>query len=527
MKLGSLFDGSGGFPLAGLMNGITPVWASEIEPYPIAVTRSRFPGTKHYGNVCDINGAEVEPVDIITAGSPCQDLSVAGLRAGIYQGKRSNLFFESIRIVKEMRAATNGKYPRYFVWENVPGAFSSDKGGAFQAVLEAVCSVKEPSVSIPQPKGADGTDKSVWLKAGNIVGNGYSVAWRVFDAQYWGVPQRRARIYLVADFDSERAAEILFKSDSLRGNMQSGNAAKKEVAAGAVGGVDGSVGTECLTPLDYQNKRIYPANGVYPCLPSIAEGSGQNAQAVLCDTLCFDGTQITSPQNGNNPQWNDPCHPLAATAYTPAVILKERAGCEGGGKGALCAEDTTFTLATSPDMAVCFDRATFNQGINAGYDFEVSEKGVVSTIVAKGPSGVCYDARGNGDGNIVPTITGDHEGRITDYTAVAIENAKPPRRYIIRRLMPVECARLQGFPDRWGELAPYDGDDAFWEQVRKTHAEINGKAYKPTKNLKAWYDKLHNDGAEYKMWGNGIALPCAEFIMWAIMDDIAAERITQ
>ena len=133
MKLGSLFDGSGGFPLAATLNGITPVWAAEVEPYPIAVTRSRFPRMKHYGNVCEINGAELEPVDIISAGSPCQDLSVAGLRAGIYEGKRSNLFFESIRIIKEMRMVS-GK-PRYFVWENVPGAFSSDKGGAFQAVL--------------------------------------------------------------------------------------------------------------------------------------------------------------------------------------------------------------------------------------------------------------------------------------------------------------------------------------------------------------------------------------------------------
>ena len=201
---------------------------------------------KHIGNICKLNGAEVEPVDIITAGSPCQDLSIAGLRAGIYQGKRSNLFFESIRIVKEMRAATNGKYPRYFVWENVSGAFSSDKGGAFQAVLEALCSVCDDTVSIPEPYDKKRT-KLVWNKAGEIVGDNYSIAWRTLDAQYWGVPQRRKRIYLVADFTGRCAGEILFKPESLRGDLQTGDEAGKEASADAVGGVDGSVGA--VTPV--------------------------------------------------------------------------------------------------------------------------------------------------------------------------------------------------------------------------------------------------------------------------------------
>lgn len=136
MKLGSLFDGSGGFPLAGALCGITPVWASEVEPYPIAVTRSRFPKMRHLGSVTELNGAEIEPVDVITFGSPCQDLSIAGKRAGIHEGERSNLFFEAIRIIKEMRYATNGKYPAFAIWENVPGAFSSNKGDDFRCVLE-------------------------------------------------------------------------------------------------------------------------------------------------------------------------------------------------------------------------------------------------------------------------------------------------------------------------------------------------------------------------------------------------------
>ena len=128
MKLGSLFDGSGGFSLTACLCGITPVWASEVEPYPIAVTRNRFPEMKHLGNVNTVNGADIEPVDIITFGSPCQDMSMAGRRDGL-DGKRSSLFYEAVRIIKEMRCATNGKYPRYIVWENVPGAFSLNKGG--------------------------------------------------------------------------------------------------------------------------------------------------------------------------------------------------------------------------------------------------------------------------------------------------------------------------------------------------------------------------------------------------------------
>ena len=230
MKLGSLFDGSGGFPLAGTIHGITPVWASEIEAYPIKVTKARFPQMKHLGSVLDVNGAEVEPVDIITFGSPCQDLSVAGKQAGLHKGERSNLFFEAIRIIKEMREATNGKYPRIAVWENVPGAYSSNKGEDFRAVLEAFCNIADDTVSIPEPP------KGKWLNAGQVVGEGYSVAWRTFDAQYWGVPQRRKRIYLIADFGSERAGEILFEQEGVRGDTAESGKAGESAAGDAQGG---------------------------------------------------------------------------------------------------------------------------------------------------------------------------------------------------------------------------------------------------------------------------------------------------
>ena len=207
LTLGSLFDGSGAFPLGGVLAGIIPVWNSEIEPFPVLVTHRRMPGVKHYGDVSRLNGGDLPPVDIITFGSPCQDLSIAGKRAGIHDGDRSSLFFQAIRIIKEMRDATNGRYPRYCVWENVPGAFSSNGGNDFKAVLEAVIGVKEKGIEVPAP------ENHRWAKSDVFLGDGWSVAYRVFDAQYWGVPQRRARIYLVADFAGGSAGEVLFKSE--------------------------------------------------------------------------------------------------------------------------------------------------------------------------------------------------------------------------------------------------------------------------------------------------------------------------
>ena len=240
-KLGSLFDGSGGFPLAGALSGIEPVWASEVEPYPIAVTRSRFPNMKHLGDISKINGAEVEPVDIITFGSPCQDLSVAGKRAGLKhedngddETTRSGLFIEAVRIIKEMREKTNGEYPRFAVWENVPGAFSSNKGEDFRIVLEELVKVAEPTAVMP-PVPQNG-----WAYADSYRGDGWSLAYRVLDAQYWGVPQRRRRIYLVADFRGGCAREILFEREGLRGYFATGRTPWEAVAHNA----ERSLGTD-------------------------------------------------------------------------------------------------------------------------------------------------------------------------------------------------------------------------------------------------------------------------------------------
>lgn len=212
----SLFDGSGGFPLAGAMVGIKTTSASEIEPYPIAVTKSRFPNMKHYGDVSKINGADLPPADIISFGSPCQDLSVAGKRAGMKheamgdeETTRSGLFMEAIRIIKEMREATNGRYPTFALWENVPGAFTSNNGEDFQAVLTEFVKINGSYPNVPLPY------KRKWPEAGLYMGGEWSVAYRTLNAELWGVPQRRRRIYLIADFRGQRAGKILFERQGL------------------------------------------------------------------------------------------------------------------------------------------------------------------------------------------------------------------------------------------------------------------------------------------------------------------------
>ena len=426
---------------------------------------------KHYGDVSKINGGEIEPVDVITFGSPCQDMSVAGKREGMKHAEqgdeettRSGLFYEAVRIIKEMRKATNGEYPKYAVWENVPGAFSSNKGRDFHAVLEALCSVCDDTVSIPKPYDPKRTDNLVWNKAGEIVGDNYSVAWRTLDAQYWGVPQRRKRIYLVADFTGRCAGEILFKPDSLRGDLPQSNEAGQSATVDAVGGVNGSVGAVTPVLMDaYQHHgwRIGNTRGTLT--------TGQN------NTIRGDS-------------------PLVVALQATGIDRADTAGCNGCG----WRENESYTLNTIDRHAVCYDARGNGDGETVLFE-------------PRSPDG---EPRVYGD--ICPTLNTAQGGQRQPHI---VTPSNPPRKYIIRRLTPTECARLQGFPDNWGQLAPYNPADAeFWEDVRKTHAEINGKKYKPVRDIKKWYDKLHNDGAEYKMWGNGIALPNAEYVIHGIAE---------
>lgn len=590
--LGSLFDGSGGFPLAGALSGITPLWASEIEPYPIAVTTSRFPQMKHLGNVAEVDGRKIPPVDVITFGSPCQDMSVAGKRAGMKHAEkgddattRSGLFYEAIRIIREMREATHGKYPAFAIWENVPGAFSSNKGEDFRYVLEEFAKICEGGCSIPRPAGGK------WNHAGEIVGNGFSVAWRLCDAQYWGVPQRRKRIYLVADFAGGRAGKILFERESVQGHSAPGRETRQAIttnvarsAGGSNHSRDGSnviyalhdKATRCrgggatrhddgagnglgvtrddlMYTLDTAARHAVcfkPGQGAKArsmgesetTAPTLASEAGGNAVPGICYPSIF---HTLTAQNARNPesaqQPNCICYPQVARTLTAEA---DASPCIDRGQNVVCVQNTGHGWWNQGDIAETLRTPAGGDSTKA------------NLVV------VCYDARGNGDGTThCPTLTGDHENRVTDYTAICVmahgqSNAeimqnlcptlncnheqpiaayggKPPRKYIIRRLTPLECCRLQGFPDGWG--APdykenmTDEELAFWQKVRDTHAAVNGK---PTKAYTAaamvkWYNSLHTDSAEYKMWGNGIALPNAAYVLAGIADALANTVVEQ
>lgn len=273
--MGGLFSGVGGFELASIMNGIEPKWVAEIEKFPCEVLKARFPGVPNLGDVTKIKGGDIEAVDIITFGSPCQDLSVAGKQLGIHEGQRSNLFFEAIRIIKEMRKADEARgrsgksiRPRFAVWENVLGCLSSNKGNDFQAVLQAFCEIggDKSTDDVPMPQ------KGRLEHNGCIVGDGYSVAWKILDAQYCGVPQRRKRIYLVADFGSERAGEILLVKSGVSGHFTESRETRERIATDAERSTGRSCGVRCLNPWDVQSKRQHDIDGVYPTLQAYNGG---------------------------------------------------------------------------------------------------------------------------------------------------------------------------------------------------------------------------------------------------------------
>lgn len=369
MTLGSLFDGSGGFPLGGLLAGITPVWASEIEPFPIRVTTKRLPFMKHYGDISTLDGGKIEPVDIITFGSPCQDMSVAGRRDGL-DGSRSSLFYEAIRIIKEMRYATNGKYPRYIVWENVPGAFSSNGGEDFKAVLEAVIDVAEPNTQVPMP------EKNRWPYADCYVGDGWSVAYRVLDAQFWGVPQRRKRIYLVADFAGGRAFDILFKSEGLSGYSAEGFRSWQRTAGSAAD----RTGTASLCLNDQGGQRMDVTDDVSATLraeahhpPCVLESAGFCTEpSAKSRSIGYEEETSPTLRAGVVPAAvaleNHPTDSRVKIAEDGKVqtltsrkgtggnnvplVMKIRFGCEGGGKGPLIQTDKSATLSCNNDQTL-------------------------------------------------------------------------------------------------------------------------------------------------------------------------------
>lgn len=595
--IGSLFDGSGGFPLAAFMSGGVPLWASEIEPYPIAVTKSRFPYMKHLGSITEIKGNEVRPVDVITFGSPCQDLSVAGKRAGLKhedngddETTRSGLFMEAVRIIKEMREKTNGKYPRFAVWENVPGAFSSNKGEDFRIVLEELIKIVEPTATMPSvpPYG--------WPYADNYIGDGWSLAYRVFDAQYWGVPQRRRRIYLVLDLRGQCARKVLFEREGLRGHFEESRTSGEEITADVkrcVGADDSARGYVAVGYDGYNqaltgdvSKTITSARSDTDHIPCVIEAAGfctehsaksrsigyeeetsPTLRAGVVPAVLFKADDGSS---GNVAPTLVGDHNNRVTDHTALVVCEETIALEGNGQrpshhgDGYVISDKSYTLNSTEVHGVAYgveepiilDRAFYNQGQNALYEPQLYESGIIPPIVAKGPSAICYStshgsfhiiaeenkvntlmgtdykdpptvAYSIGNGQVHDAMTPNKEvcktlNCMDDPRKVCI--ATPSRRYIVRRLTPTECARLQGFPDFWGypdvRAEFTDEEYKFWLDVRNTHAEINGRAVKDynRKQMLTWYNKLHTDSSEYKMWGNGIALPCAIYIMEGIAE---------
>lgn len=420
---------------------------------------------KHLGDITQMSGYEIPPVDVITFGSPCQDLSIAGKRAGM-AGERSGLFSEAVRIIREMRMATWGMYPKYAVWENVPGAYSSNKGEDFHAVIESLCQIIDPGVSVPRPKSKQ-RGGLLWPHAGAIVGNGYSLAWRTMDAQHWGVPQRRKRIALVLDLTGECAGEVLFEPESLRGHFAPCIAARQAVTGNAEAG---TVGTNQSPPLSYTLKIRSGCEGggkgaLVQTEKSATLSTLQDQTLFVADALPFDTTQLTSPQNGSNPQWGDPCHPLAASAHTPAVVteLSRKVFCIAG--NVIDRSDTAGANGTGVKEDVSYTLNTVDR------------------------PAVVYDARGNGDGKVVPTMTGDHNGHISDYSTVIVERVI---KWIVRRLTPTECERLQGYPDNWTALGEW--------------IDSKGKLHKDA------------DSPRYKALGNSIALPQWYYVLGGISD---------
>lgn len=367
---------------------------------------------KHLGDICKINGAEIEPVDCITGGSPCQDLSIAGKRAGL-AGKRSGLFMEQIRIVKEMRERDrrNGRAgdmvrPRFLVWENVPGAFSSNGGGDFQAVLEEIIHIAEPTVSVPRFEGK-------WTKAGAIDGDGWSIAWRTHDAQYWGVPQRRRRISVVADFGGDTAGEILFERQGLPGAVEPG-----------------------------EQERERPASGAQKCT---------------------------------------------------AFAVRMRAGCSGGGKGPLVQTERCGSLMRNNDQTI-FVSPSLPAMMGTGGDQISLAFGIGNGQVAAA-SKLAEEKAQTLDTMHDPQAVLYRRCAIARYQEDSTASARRARdckdcddlvceQMAVRRLTPVECERLQGFPDGWTDIGEWIDEEG------RTHKQADSPRYKALGNsiaLPFWY----------------------------------------
>ena len=546
---------------------------------------------KHLGDITKIHGHNVPIVDCVIGGSPCQGLSVAGLGKGL-DDERSGLFIEQVRIAKEMREedVRNGRSgvdvrPRYMVWENVPGAFSSNGGEDFRVVLEELARVVEEGVTIPRPA------KGKWATTGVIIGDGWSLAWRVFDAQYWGVPQRRRRICIVVDFNGHTAPQIVFSEGEHHGSTERGDRkpsvgylgeesrpevqplceglsrnlessqpqgedpfsdASRGLGAGDCEGkrhigvdlYNTDITGEVAATLGINCGMSHGRNGVMAYTMQDREGkAGGGKGALIAEeksaTLRANNWQYVFQPSSETLNLPYPCS-WDGGQTSPTLTARNASGCQrmpdkenfnaviqpiaidmGGGKSAVDIHmNRSPTLTTThygepavvydargngngdvaPTMTgdhqnritdytgviVALDRASFNQGKNAKYDFEVSDEGVSSPLVAKGPSAVCYeDTRAVDCRNCTED---DVNGSLQSNSAHSLNGNNVVRvKYIVRRLTPLECERLQGFPDGWTDIGEF--------------TDTKGKKGKSS------------DASRYKALGNSIALPSWKFIL--------------
>lgn len=394
-------------------------------------------------------------------------MSQAGKREGL-AGERSGLFLEMIRVITEMREATNGEYPKFAIWENVRGAFSSSKGEDFRCVLERFARIVEPDVSIPRPSGKNGK----WAKSGAISGNGWSLAWRLFDAKYWGVAQRRQRIALVMDFGGQRASEILFERTSMSGDSCESIPAWKTFARTPEASVAG------------YDRMVESRNSVTGGAES--EGTRRSGREGI-------GRVLESNHRETSTRCTEPA------AYT----LKIRSGCEGGGKGALVQTELSATISTLQDQTlICLVENPSLHNLKQKISPVVFEShSQDARYTQQGDTSPTCTAQWGTGGNNMPLVVekkafamqrigeykeSEHASTMKsrdykDATDLITEKETKNLRWIVRRLTPLEDERLQGFPDGWTDI----GD---W-------IDENGKKHKTS------------DVARYKALGNSIALP--------------------
>ena len=565
LTLGSLFDGIGGFPLAGKYAGIRPVWASEIEPFPIRVTEKRLPEMKRYGDIHGLHGAKLEPVDVITFGSPCQDVSIAGKREGL-SGGRSGLFFEAIRVIREMREATNGEYPRWAVWENVPGALSSHNGEDFRQVLESLIRVQEPEADVPLPAGGR------WLPAGEIMGDGYALAWRILDAaQGWGVAQRRKRVFVVLDLAGGRAGEVLFESEGLSGYTPPGAKARQ----GAAGGAEDSAGAAGLCLNDQGGSRMDVTREMTSTLraeahhpPCIMGASG------FCTEHSADSRSIGYREE-ESPTLRAGVTPGVAIEYNPTdsrIKVKEDGICQTlcsrmgtGGNNiplvfGISADKSNAMLSDNPHSGIYEANTSRTLDCNGGSP-ACNQGGMMivkpvcdgsfciqgSMIGRKDENGPQGDGINQDVSFTLNTIDRHAVYAVTtgEFTAVGQEQTpplmardwkdppvvgRPCEEYLVRRLTPDECCRLQGYPDGWCKDLesedPNEDEILFWTEVFREWDAINGKPDKVRSRnaILKWLTAPNSDAAEYKAYGNSVAVPCVFFVLagivWALNKEV-------